>query len=66
MQIGAPRKIAEYFREQFPGTMVTETLIRRLMDSGEIPYINNGVKRLTSVEAVQAYLEAKLGGGANV
>lgn len=61
-RIRAARAIAEHFKEQDPGTMVTETMIRRLMESGELPVFKNGTKKLTSIEAVEAYLEAQLGG----
>ena len=63
MRPRAPRKIAEYYKAKDPDTVITETLIRRLMDAGEIPFFNNGVKRVTSIEAVDAWLESKLGGG---
>lgn len=63
--IRAPRALAEMYKAEDPNTMVTETLIRRLMDAGELPVIKNGVKSLSSKEAMDAYLEAKLGGGAN-
>lgn len=61
-RIRAARAIAEHFKEQDPGTMISETLIRRLMDSGELPVFGNGVKKLTSIEAVERYLDAQLGG----
>ena len=61
-RIRAARAIAEYYREIDPGTMVSETLIRRLMDAGELPIFKNGNKKLTSIEAVDAWLEAQLGG----
>lgn len=61
-RIRAARAIAEHYRKIDPGTMVSETLIRRLMDSGELPIFKNGNKKLTSIEAVDAYLNAQLGG----
>ena len=62
LRIRSARSIAEYFKEVDPGSMVSETLIRRLMDSGELPTFENGVKKLTSIEAVEDYLEAQLSG----
>ena len=41
--------------------MVSEFMIRRLMDEGKLPVIMNGAKRLTSIEAVDAYISAELG-----
>lgn len=64
-RIRAARAIAEHFKSTDPGTMVTETMIRRLMDSGELPVFKNGAKKLTSIEAVEAYLDAQLGGEVN-
>ena len=62
LRIRGARAIAEYYKAQDPDTSVTETLIRRLMASGELPIFNNGYKKLTSIEAVDAYLNAQLGG----
>lgn len=59
-RIRAARAIAEYYKEIDPGTMVSETMIRRLMDSGELPVFKNGSKKLTSIEAVDAYLDSML------
>lgn len=61
-RIRAARAIAAYYKELDPGTMVSETMIRRLMDSGELPVFKNGSKKLTSIEAVDAYLDKHLGG----
>ena len=61
-RIRAARAIADYYKEIDPGTMVSETLIRRLMDTGELPVFKNGCKKLTSIEAVEAWMEAQLGG----
>ena len=60
-RIRAARSIAEHFKENDPGTMVSETMIRRLMDSGELPVFKNGSKKLTSIEAVESYLDKQLG-----
>ena len=59
-RIRAARSIAEYYKEIDPGTMVSETMIRRLMDSGELPVFKNGSKKLTSIEAVDEYLDSML------
>lgn len=61
-RVRAARAIAEHFKKLDPDTMVTETMIRRLMDNGDLPVFKNGVKKLTSIEAVEAYLDAQLGG----
>lgn len=61
-RIRAARAIAEHFKRIDPETMVTETMIRRLMENGDLPVFKNGVKKLTSIEAVEAYLDAQLGG----
>lgn len=58
----SPRAAAAYYKARDPDTMITETLIRRLMDTGEIPYFKNGVKRVTSIEAIDAWIDAQLGG----
>lgn len=60
--IRAARSIAEHYKKIDPDTMISETFIRRLMDAGELPVIMNGCKKLTSLEAVEKYLEAHLGG----
>ena len=60
MRIRAAREIADYFREIDPSTDISETLIRRLMDEGEVPTFKNGVKKLTSIEAVEEYFYNKL------
>ena len=62
LRIRAARAIAEYYKAKDPDTMVSETLIRRLMDGGDLPVFKNGNKKLTSIEAVDAYLKSKLGG----
>lgn len=59
-RIRAARAIAEHFKNIDPETMVTETMIRRLMDNGDLPVFKNGVKKLTSIEAVETYLDAQL------
>lgn len=61
-RIRAARAIAEHYKSLDPNTMVTEHMIRRLMDDGKVPVFMNGVKKLTSIEAVDAYLDAQLGG----
>lgn len=59
-RIRAARAIAEYFKEKDPDTMVSETMIRRLMKSGDLPVFQNGSKKLTSIEAVESYLDSML------
>ncbi len=62
MKIRTARSAARYFRERDPDTQITEYMIRSLMDAGELPVINNGYKRLTSIEAIESYIKDKLGG----
>jgi hypothetical protein len=52
---------AEYFREIDPNTTITESMIRALMDSGQLPCITVGRKRVTSIEAIERYFSEKLG-----
>lgn len=59
-RIRAARAIAEHFKKEDPESMVSEYLIRNLMDAGELPVFRNGSKKLTSIEAVEAYLEKQL------
>lgn len=51
---------AEYIREQDPNTTLTEYAIRRLMDEDELPYIQIGHKRVTSIEAIKEYVNTQL------
>ena len=62
LRIRSARAIAEYFKSLDPGTMMSETLIRRLMDAGEVPIYKNGCKTLSSIEAFEAWQEAHFGG----
>lgn len=59
------RAAAAYFREHDPGTGITEYAIRSLMDLGELPYIEIGCKRMTSIEAIERVIDKRLGGGVN-
>lgn len=61
LRLRAARAIAEHYKSEDPGTMVSEFMIRRLMDEGKVPVIMNGAKKLTSIEAVDAYINAELG-----
>lgn len=61
LRLRAARAIAEHYKAEDPGTMVSEFMIRRLMDEGKVPVIMNGAKKLTSIEAVDAYINAELG-----
>ena len=65
MRVRTARHIARYFKERDPDTQITEYMIRSLMDAGEVPVINNGYKRLTSIEAIESYITEKLGGDAD-
>ena len=62
LRLRAARAIAEHYKSEDPGTMVSEFMIRRLMDEGKVPVIMNGTKKLTSLEAVDDYLNSVLGG----
>ena len=59
-RIRGARAIANYYKRGDPETAVSETLIRRLMDSGEIPTFRSGSKRMTSIEAVENWISAHL------
>lgn len=59
-RIRAAKAVSDYFRSIDPESRVSESMVRRLMDDGEIPVFMNGVKRLTSIEAVEEYLEKHL------
>ena len=59
-----PRTIkdaAAWFKAQDPGTALTETAIRRLVRSGEVPSARVGKKYIVSVEALEAYLAGSTG-----
>lgn len=58
----APRKAAEYFKQQDAGTPITEAYIRRLIRDGEIPYLQNGVKQLVCIEQLETYFENQVRG----
>jgi len=62
MKVRAARAAAEYFKARDPDTAVTESLIRSLMQRGELPVIEVGTKRLTSIEAIERWVESQLGG----
>ena len=51
---------AEIIRERDPNTTMTEYAIRTLMDSGQLPYIQIGRKRVISIEAIEKYVNSKL------
>ena len=59
-RIRAARAIAEHFQRADPESGVTENMIRRLMAAGELPTIQNGSKKLTSIEAVEKWLDDRL------
>ena len=60
MKIRAARAAAAYFRSQDKDTMITENMIRQLMQRGVIPTIRNGNRVMTSIEAIERYLENAL------
>ena len=59
-RIRAARAISNYYKKLDPQTSISESLIRRLMLNGDIPTFYNGSKRLTSIEAVEKYLNEQL------
>lgn len=59
-RIRAARAISDYYKSIDPNTRISESFVRRLMDNGDIPTFRNGVKRLTSIEAVEEYLNKQL------
>lgn len=51
---------ADYFRERDPDSTLTEYTIRKWMDDGELPFIQVGKKRITSIEAIMNHIDQKL------
>ena len=56
------RAAAQLLRAEDPDSAITEYMIRKLMDSGEIPYMQLGRKKIVSIEAVEQYVNSKLRG----
>lgn len=50
------REAAAWFKAQDPDTALTETAIRRLVRSGEVPSVRVGRKYLVNLEALESYL----------
>ena len=65
LTIRSARAAAEYFKAQDAETGISESMIRGLMDQGILPVVNVGSKRLTSIEAIESWLESQLGGSLN-
>ena len=65
LTIRSARAAAEYFKAQDAETGISESMIRGLMDQGILPVVNVGSKRLTSIEAIESWLESQLGGSRN-
>ena len=55
------REAAAWFKAQDPGTALTETAIRRLVRTGEVPSVRIGRKYLVSLEALESYLTGTVG-----
>ncbi len=53
----APGVLAE-IKAQDPDTEVSLHMVRRIINSGRVPVVNAGNRKLVSVDAVIAYLEA--------
>ena len=54
------REAAAWFREQDPETSLTETAIRTLLRTGQVPCIRVGKKYLVTLEALESYLAGQL------
>jgi len=50
------REAAVYFRENDPGTCLTEAAIRTLLRTGAVPSVRVGKKYLVTLEALEKYL----------
>lgn len=53
----APGVLAE-IRAADPNTEVSLHMVRRIINSGRVPVVNAGNRKLVNVDAVLAYLEA--------
>lgn len=53
------REAAAYFQAADPQTSLTETAIRTLLRTGEVPSARIGKKYLVTLEALEAYLAGK-------
>ena len=56
-----PEAINE-LKAQDPDTAFTLWALRRLIAEGEIPAVRSGKKQLVSIEAIEQYVNSKLGG----
>ena len=61
LHLRSARAAAEHYKSQDPDSCISETYIRYLIDNGEIPVVQSGVKKMISLEALDAYLNEKLG-----
>lgn len=50
------QQAAAWVKETDPRSALTQTAIRRLVLSGEIPYVSAGNKRLVALEDIEDYL----------
>ena len=53
------KEAAAHYKEQDPQTALTETAIRMLIRSGQVPSMNVGKKYLVSLEALENFLAGK-------
>lgn len=53
------REAAVCFKERDPQTCLTETAIRTLVRSGQVPSVKVGKKYLVAIEALEDYLAGK-------
>jgi len=51
---------AKYIREADPATALTETAIRRLIVTGELPCVRIGVKYLLDLDVLEGYLSGRV------
>jgi len=52
---------AEHFKKADPLTALTKTAIRRLVTTGEIPFVKVGTKYLLNLDALEEYLKGQYG-----
>lgn len=51
-------QLSAYIRETDPESSLTQTAIRRLVRSGELPSVSVGVKRLVALETLDNFLRS--------
>ncbi len=56
MRMRTIRETAEHFKTMDPNTALTQTALRRLVTTGELPSVRVGNKYLIALETVENYL----------